>query len=201
MLPDRHVNTVRFSQRWIPPAFSFLLLSMPTVKVGKNVMRVLMALITTGFFLFTAVSWKNFESEELLGLKVSLERLPEKSRVIGLSYIKESSLIKGRPFIQIFAYGQVYKGGELNFSFADFGPSLVVYREFRRKPWTRGLEWYPERVRRNDFSFFDYAIINASKELHLSIASDPHLHPVTDEGTWRLYEVLGRSIENSALIP
>lgn len=201
VLPDRHVNTVRFAQRWIPPAFSFLLLSMPTVKMGKNIIRVVMTLVITSFFLYTAISWKNFESVELSGLKASLEALPEKPRVIGLSYIKESPLIKGRPFIQIFAYSQVYKGGELNFSFADFGPSLVVYQEFRKKPWTRGLEWRPERARRKDFWFFDYAIINAPRTVHLEISTDPRLQPLTDEGTWRLYKVLDGSIENSGLIP
>jgi hypothetical protein len=125
------------------------------------------------------------------GLKESLDALPEAPRVLGLSYIKESAIVKGRPFIQVFAYSQVLRGGELNFSFADFGPSLVVYRQRRMLPWTSGLEWFPERARKSDFQFFDYSLINADKKLHAALGSEPILKPITQEGRWRLYKITG----------
>lgn len=201
VLPEKHVNTIWFCQRWVPPAFSFLLLSMPAPKIRKKIFRVAAVVIVAGFFMSTAISWRLFESIELSGLKDSLNALPKTPRVLGLSYIKESSFIKRRPFIQVFAYSQVYKGGELNFSFADFGPSLVVYKEFRVKPWTRGLEWYPNRLKREDFQHFDYLIVNAPFGLHSRIMKEAQLQPVTRQDRWRLYAILSESEESSDYIP
>jgi hypothetical protein len=189
VLPDKQTNTIRFCQRWVPPAFAFLLLSLPELRIKKNILTAAVLTIVTVFFGLTSLNWIAFESSEMSGLKESLAVLPEAPGVIGLSYIKESSIVKGRPFIQVFAYSQLYKGGELNFSFADFGPSLVVYRQRRVIPWTSGLEWFPEKVRRSDFQYFDYALINADEKLHAALSSEPILKSITQEGRWRLYKI------------
>ncbi len=189
-LPDMHTNTTRFSQRWAPAALVFLLLGLPAPRQKKNILTVAAVVIVAGFFLITSLNWIAFEKSELSGLKESLSVLPQSPRVIGLSYIKESAIVQGRPFIQVFAYSQVHRGGELNFSFADFGPSLVVYRQRRRIPWTSGLEWFPERTKKGDLLFFDYALINAEKKSHEAIAAEPYLKPMTQEGRWRCYKVL-----------
>ena len=114
---------------------------------------------------------------------------PPAPRVIGLSYIRDSAIVRGRPFIQVFAYSQVLRGGELNFSFADFGPSLVVYRQRRRIPWTSGLEWFPDRAKKGDLLFFDYALINADERAHEAIALEAYIKPVTGKGRWRCYKI------------
>jgi hypothetical protein len=162
---------------------------MPRLK--KNILTVSAAVAVAGFFLVTSLNWVAFEKSEMSGLEESLAALPQTPRVVGLSYIKDSAIVRGRPFIQVFAYSQVYRGGELNFSFADFGPSLVVYRQRRRLPWTSGLEWFPERAKKGDLLFFDYALINAEEKTHEAIASEAYLKPVTREGRWRLYKVTG----------
>lgn len=188
ILPDKHVNTIQFAQRWIPPAFCMIILSLPPLRLKSWIVQIGASMVVVGFVLVTSFSWVMFESEDLSGLQKTLNALPENPRVIGLSYIRESSIVHGTPFIQVFAYSQVFRGGELNFSFADFGPSLVVYRERRRLPWTSGLEWFPEHAWVRDFQFFDYALINASNELHAQLTGIDLLKPVTNQGKWRLYK-------------
>src|SRR5262249_49138015 len=96
----------------------------------------------------------------------------------------------GRPFLQGFAYAQVFRGGELNFSFAEFAPMAVVYKTQRARPWTRGLEWFAEGVMPSDFAYFDFAIVNAQPAQHAAfLATLPKLTPVTGEGRWRLYRI------------
>ncbi len=189
VLPDKQTNTIRFCQRWMPPAFAFLLLSLPEPRIRKNILTASVMAIVVVFFALTSLNWIAFESSEMSGLRESLAALPPAPRVLGLSYIKESTIVKGRPFIQVFAYSQVYRGGELNFSFADFGPSLVVYDQPRHPPWTLGLEWLPEKAKNSDLSFFEYSLINADDDLHASLKANSVLQQITSKGRWRLYKV------------
>jgi hypothetical protein len=189
ILPDKHTNTIRFCQRWVPPALAFLLIGLPEIKIRKSALTAAVFASLLAFFTLTSVSWIAFERSELSGLSESLKALPQKPRVIGLSYLKESAIVRGRPFIQVFSYAQVYRGGELNFSFADFGPSLVIYREPRRLPWTSGLEWFPERAKKSDLLCFDYAVVSGDERLHEAISKDATLVPETRGGRWRLYKI------------
>jgi hypothetical protein len=189
VLPDKYTNTIRFSSRWLPPALVFLLLALPRPRIRKDILTALVTPLLVAFFIITSLNWVAFERSDLSGLKESLAALPPAPRVLGLSYIKESSIVRGWPFIQVFAYAQVYRGGELNFSFADFGPSLVVYRERRRLAWTGALEWLPERARKADLLFFDYVLVNGDDRVHGSLIADRILMPLTQSGHWRLYKV------------
>lgn len=188
ILPDKQANTIRFCQRWLPPALGFLLLGLPEVKAQKKVLTAAAFSVLAAFIALTALNWTAFERDELSGLRQSLAALPLKPRLIGLSYVEESDFVRGRPFIQVFSYAQVYRGGELNFSFADFAPSLVVYRRPRVPPWTSGLEWFPEQVTRSDLAFFDFALVSGDDKLHAGVARDEGLTPVTFGGRWRLYK-------------
>jgi hypothetical protein len=189
VLPDKHTNTIKFSTRWVPPALAFFVIGLPEIRVRKTLLGPVAGAVLVFFLGLTSLDWVAFERSELSGLREALAALPPAPRLIGLSYVKESSIVQGSPFIQVFAYGQVYRGGELNFSFADFGPSLVVYRQRRRIPWTNGLEWFPERAKKTDLLFFNYALINGGKKFHESFAEDPALRPATGAGRWRLYQV------------
>jgi len=189
VLPDKHTNTIRFCQRWVPPGLAFLLLGLPEIKVRKSVLTAAVVTSLLAFFALTSLNWMAFERSELSGLGEALEALPQKPRVIGLSYLKDSAVVRGRPFIQVFSYAQVYQGGELNFSFADFGPSLVIYRTPRQLAWTSGLEWFPERAKKSDLLSFDYALVSGDDGLHASVARDRTLLPLASSGRWRLYKI------------
>jgi hypothetical protein len=187
--PDKYMNTIFFASRWLPPALVFLLLALPSPSFRRVSARTVALAAATVFFLTTAVYWRIFETRELTGLSACLERLPPSPRVLGLDLIKESDYFKDRPFLQLFAYAQVYKGGQLNFSFAEHYSGLVAYRTKRDVRWTGALEWHGERVKQTDFASFDFVIANGEEKDHRALSSFAGLSPVTLTGRWRLYRV------------
>ncbi len=196
VLPDKYMNTIRFGQRWIPPAMILIILAVPNLSINPRLRTIVAASTVAVFIAVTSASWSRFEKIELSGLPEALRQLPEKPSVIGLSYMMESEYVKGRPFIQIFAYAQVEKGGKLNFSFAEFSPCLVIYKEPFRREWTGGLEWFPSRAKESDLLFFDHAIISCKNDCHENLQRHSILRPKTFEGNWRLYKIV-RSIESN----
>lgn len=188
-LPDKHTNTIQFAARWMPAAAILFVLAVPAPAVLPRLQPALAVVTAAVFCLATAMAWQRFERDELSGLPEVLAALPDGPRVIGLDFVKDSAVVEERPFLQTFAYAQVVHGGTLNFSFAGFAPSLVVFRDPRPRPWTGGLEWFAEWVRASDFQYFDYALVNGSDEQHRELAAQTKLLPQTDHGRWRLYRV------------
>jgi hypothetical protein len=189
VLPQLHQNTIAFASRWLPLAALTLLLGVPAPRGDRSLRNASAFAAVAVFIVVTSLAWVRFERQEWAGLSESLSALPPNPRVIGLDYVRTSPIVKGRPFLQGFAYAQVVRGGQLNFSFAEFAPMGVVYRTPRARPWTRGLEWFAERVTRSDFSHFDYALVNAEGWWHSSLAASGALTPVTGQGRWRLYRI------------
>ena len=187
VLPVKAMNTIYLAERWLPCALAALVLASPAPRLGR-VARLVPAMALAAFVAATAVYWIACERTSLAGLDAVLRALPPRPRVLGLSFA-HSPLLRGEPFRQTFAYAQVVRGGELNFSFADFAPELVVYREPRTPPWTSGLEWFPERARTRDAAFFDFVVASGGERDHERLRSGLGLEPVTAAGTWRLYRV------------
>jgi len=189
VLPDQHSNTILFGLRWLPIAGALALLACPPVR-AKAIATRLVPLVILALLSFGTIStWREFESEELSGLAESLAALPEQPRVIGLDFVKHSALVMDRPFLQMFAYAQVLKGGQLNFSFADFVPSPVVFRDLGHRRWTLGLEWFAERVLTSDLAFFDYALVNGNEAVHERFTRLFGVPAMTGQGRWRLYRL------------
>jgi hypothetical protein len=189
ILPDKFMNTIQFWQRWGPPAATLMILAVPA-PLKQALLRQAMACVVLALFVFqVALAWLEFETKELSGLKRSLSELPQGQRTLGLNMLGKSNIVHGQPFIQIFAYAQVLKGGELSFSFAQFSPCLVVYKKPFVPPWTGGLEWFPNRVKRRDLLYFDYVIVGGGPRVHNMTGATPELEAVTDSGVWRLYRV------------
>ena len=192
VLPDKYMNTIRFAQRWAPPAMIALLLSFPAPKLPNSLQNVAAVLVLASLCTATAFTWKAFEQQELSGLASTLAALPENPKVLGLSMIRHSRYIKGYPFIQIFAYSQVLRGGWLNFSFAQFSSSLVAFKNFT-PPWTNGLEWFPRSVKESDLNYFEFLIYGAPQEMQAQLSENPRLVPVNDQDVWRLYKIRPRT--------
>ena len=192
LLPEKHTNTIQFASRWVAPGLVLLMLSLPSPTIRAPFRSLVPAASLAVYALSTSLAWITFERTELTGLQAALDHLPPAPRVLGLDFVKKSEIVSGRPFLQTFAYAQVLRGGELNFSFADFGPSLVVYREPRHPGWTQGLEWYPERVQDSDFRWFDHVIASGDERIHERLSRHRLLSAVTHDGIWRLYRVEGR---------
>jgi hypothetical protein len=190
LLPDLRTNTIMFAKRWAPCAVVLLLLATPPPRWRPSAhyavaFAVLVAVVGT-----TTSAWIRIDRREYAGLAASLRALPERQRVLGLDLARHSDFVKGRPFLQTFAYAQVWRGGELNFSFADFAPSPVVYKTGRIPTWTNGLDWYPDLVQQSDLEQFDYALVNADDAMHRSFVERFAVAPaVSDQGRWRLYRL------------
>ncbi len=190
--PEKYMNTIFFSQRWLPFSFILLSLALPAAEINRKIRIAIVLFIVLFLVIVISNKWYLFEKKELSGLERSLISLPENKRVIGLDFVKTSEYLKGRPFLQTFSYAQAYKGGQLNFSFAEHSTGIVIYKEPRRRTWTPGLEWIPERVTNRDIVQFDYALVNGFDQTHLHFSRLPYLKEVTKEGEgrWRLYEVV-----------
>ncbi len=189
VLPYKLENTIRFGQRWMPLAMLFALLAAPVPALGPRLRRLIGAALLVGLVGATASAWIAFEAVELVGLEESLAALPDDRRLLGLNYEPESPRIAGYPTLQTFAYSQVLHGGTLNFSFADFAPCLVVYRQPRERPWTSGLEWFPRWARHSDFQYFDYVLLHGDAAAHQIMAERAGLVPVSASLPWRLYRI------------
>jgi hypothetical protein len=188
--PDRYMNTISFANRWLPCGLILILVAIPPPKWHRHLNALVAICLLAAFSMKTTQIWHRFEQQELAGLATSLQYLPKNQRVIGLDFIKRSKYLKGRPFLQTFAYAQALKGGKLNFSFAEHASSIVRYKKPRNISWRSGLEWYAERARKADFLQFDYALIHANSRRHRALASRSYLKPVTRNGTWRLYRII-----------
>jgi hypothetical protein len=110
--------------------------------------------------------------------------------VLGLDLLKESTWVRGRPFLQTFAYAQVLQGGTVNFSFADNAPVPVSYRLMRPKSWTHALLWDGEEARPADALAFDYLLVGGEAPRHEALPGRFPVEAVTHEGRWRLYRVV-----------
>jgi hypothetical protein len=187
-LPDKTHNTIRFAQRWMPIAFFLAVLAVPAALRRRGIAAALACGLALAFSARTAVGWRAFERVELSGLEQSLAALPERPRVLGLDLVKRSDVVRGRPFLQTFAYAQLLRGGSLAFSFVVFPSSLVGLRVWRPEPWTRNLVWNAEWVRPEDATHFDFVLVNGRDDAaHEAIARRLRLGAITREGRWRLY--------------
>ena len=187
MLPVKAMNTIFLAERWLPCALAVLVVAAPAPRLGRAG-RPLAAVLLAAFVAGTSAFWIACERTSFSGLDAVLGALPVAPRVLGLSWAR-SPLVAGDPFRQTFAYAQVARGGELNFSFADFAPALVVYREPRKPAWTSGLEWFPERATRSDLGSFEFVIAGGGERDHARLRTGLGLEPATAGGTWRLYRL------------
>lgn len=188
VLPDFAVRTTAFHSRWLPAAVALAVVALPGPKgrIGTWVGTALLAALGVR----TAVAWRTVERDELTGLRESLSALPDRPRTIGLDFLKTSATVRGLPFLHVPAYAQVVRGGTLNFSFAEFGSTLVVFGPGAPpRRWTTGLDWNPDQVRWSDFLQFDVALVGAAPELHRKFSSSGPLEPLTRTGLWRLYRI------------
>lgn len=187
--PDKYMNTIYFSSRWLPCGMILLLLSLPAPDFNKTIRRICTIAIVVLFSISTALTWLAYNTEELAGLESALKAVPLHSRIVGLDFVKESQYIKNRPFLQLFAYAQVMAGSELDFSFAEHSSGIVRYKTKRIFPWTPGLEWFPERLRKSDLQHFDYALVNGNAETQKIFLSIERVTPLKMAGRWHLYKL------------
>lgn len=191
--PDKWMNTIVFAQRFAPIATFLLVLAVPSPRLRASVVGAYAVVVATVFAFVTTMGWVLFDVDELSGLSPSLAAIHGPTRLLGLDFRRESGLVKGQPFLQLFAYGQAMHGGEVGFSFAEHMSSIVAYREPRRVRWTPGLEWFPGRVSQRDLAHFDYVLVVGEDSHHERFAAFSSATPLVREGHVRLYRLPARA--------
>ena len=183
--PMQYMNTIGFASRWMPIAVTFFLLSLPMPKMPVIYRSGIPLLLAIALFGTTGFRWHEFETKENTGLTDALDAIPDYASVLGLDYVKSSTILRGRPYMQTFAYAQAVHSSKINFSFAEHQNGII--RTNNRSTQSAYLEWYAEHVQGEDFARFDYALINAPPQFHAIFSSLQILKPVTTQGQWRLY--------------
>jgi hypothetical protein len=190
LLPVKLQSTVFFGLRWLPIGLMLVVLAAPAPKLASRALRTVTACILLAYCAATAGAWRTFEAEEMSGMSQAIAALPENPRVLGLDIVQYSECIKGRPFVQMFAYAQAEHGGMLNFSFAELPHSFVTFRDPAEAVplWTPGLEWNALKLDPLDLNYFDYALVNGSDNAHEGLVRRGFV-PATQSGRWRAYAV------------
>lgn len=190
ILPSKYQNTIFFSDRWMPFGGALVFLAFPIPQIGRLWRNTIAVALMALFICYTTVKWRAFEKTELSGLREAVEVLPDKPRLLGLDFVRESRIVKPHAaFLQMPAYGQIYRGGNLNFSFADFPQTFVQYKSHEPHPWTSGLEWSPLKLQMKDLQHFDFVLVNADASGQALISGRPELVQMTTTGHWRLYRI------------
>jgi hypothetical protein len=191
VLPSTYQRTAFLGERWMPSVFVLFALAWRPLGLTTRLRFVLPSLAwlaCVGFVGWTAWIWQNVERNEYSGMHAVLRTLPPQPTVLGIDLGRRSAWLKiHRPFLQGFAYAQVTHGGRLNDSFAEIPSSLVLFRSSRRKPWTEGLGWYPQRLQMSDLTHFSHVVVFASDAQHRAFSLRWSLSPLTHKGRWRLY--------------
>lgn len=190
-LPDGNSSSTLVAVRWMPYACAFLLIAAPPLPFGdrRGLNRISFAVAAFALIALvgiTTAQWRKFEQREYAGFMNAIRSLPEDPSVLGLSFYQSSEYIHGYPFFHSAAYGQLIRGGRIHFSFADF-PFCPVAHRSTPHPWTPRLEFYPQRLQKNDLQYFTHVLIGAPEQLHAKVAQEHGLTPVTKADRWRLY--------------
>jgi len=189
VLPDKFLNTIQFATRWLPCAVSLLCLAGPGPALRSPLRRAFLGLMYLSFTLGTVDRVISYNSDELDGLELSLARVPAKSRVLGLDFLKVSqNFPHAQPFLHLSSYATVWHAATTQFDFGQHGSGLIR-GPYSPTPWTPGIEWVAEWAQPRDLLYFDYALVGAPAELHRRFRLAQWMVPVTHSGTWRLYRI------------
>jgi hypothetical protein len=196
VLPDLFAGTLFFSDRWLAPGIVALLLSLHCIPWNPQILASSFCVIVGLYSAVTTVNWMEFEKEEMSGLTQAISALPASSSVFGVALNPESNILTGVPRLHMFAYAQVLKGGKLNFSFAQFHNSLVMFKD-PRPLWGRILVQLREVPPLPLLYGHEYLLVGADDSHHRHLASTPYLRARTNSGNWRLYKIERKTIEGA----
>jgi hypothetical protein len=188
LLPEKQGMTIRLASRWLPSGLALAVLAVPIPQLDARLLRAATVAVLTLTSAATTLAWRTVALTDLAGLRESLLALPAEPRLLGLNFLRQSAVLRGDPYYNLFAWSQVLHGGDLNSTFAALPSSLVV-RSGPLPPWTPDLEFFSSRVQRSDLGWFDYVLVSGAPPSQAPFLGEPLLEPVTTEGMWRLYRV------------
>ena len=191
--PDKGMNTVRASQRWIPLAFQAMVLATPrpTRLWWQRLYQLAVSTVAVCFLVATVLAWSRFQSEDASGLQEATADIPTNSRVLTLDFIGFGSIFLTRAVMHAGDLAQVEKGAIPNSTFAD-NPAAFV-RFARKRAYTQLLEWYPNQLRLSDLEQSDVALIGGPWKVQDEASHLGNLHPfrpINDGKYWHAYQII-----------
>lgn len=185
LLPDKFLNSILFSLRWLPFALALGMLSFDLERTSTAT-KTFIAGVAIGAMIALAKGWHDTEKTELDGFKSAAEAATPGGRLLGLDYIKHSSTLV-RPYLQIFAYTSIKGVREFSFSFIEHGSSIVTADPPRKIHWTPGLEWFAERFVDEDFDYFSQILVNAKGDELTRFDQRNDFERCSPPARWQLY--------------
>lgn len=190
VLPDKEMGTFFFASRWLAPGMALLLLALPGIPFKSSLVEVSLCGIVCLYCIMTTAVWTQFERKYMTGLVQAIQALPKYPSVFGVNASSSNSEILGRPLLHSYAYAQAFKGGKLNFSFADFPSSLVTFRQGKFNSFWE-LHWNLRQLPPMSLlTDYDYALVGNEGAYHRYLESNSHFQALTHSGYWRLYKIL-----------
>ncbi len=180
-LPAIVGKTMHFGSRWLAPAIALVLLGLPDLGIRKSVARALVLVVVWSYGSATALAWWRADRREIAGLEEVLEKIPPRTRLMGLMRREHSDYVNGYPYFHLYAWAEVRRGARTHFSFADHPTSPVVFRQLPRQ-----LPYHPMFLQPRDLVHFDQLLVFGSSETFEQL---PGLRTVIATGEWRLFEI------------
>lgn len=189
VLPNVYMNTIFFSERWLPLGLVLCALALPPPKVPRPVV------ILTGIALFawtsfaTQEQWRSWESQRLEGFFDSMDKIGAEDRVLGIVFYDGEHGAKGRPELQFFAYAQALRGAGIFFEFTEHYSGAVQFKSPTGPNIYRHLVWKPGTVTREQAHQFSSILVSAPPNMHSHIQRHLSLAQVgTETSLWRVYK-------------
>lgn len=190
ILPSIYMNTIFFNQRWLPCALVLLLLSLPAPRLPRMYLRTLGLGLVVAFSLTAAKFYKEWEAEQLDGFQAAIGQITPEDRVLGLNLNDHSTLMKGRPSLQLFAYAQALRGADIHFSFTEHHSGAVQFRTRPELNPERHLVWNPAKVRPANLAGFNVVLLHADDDEHTLFRKKLGLPaPESSARPWRIYRL------------
>lgn len=190
VLPWSYMNTIFFSQRWLPCGMTLLLLALPAPNIPRVYGITVGITLTLIFSMATIKAWRDWEGEQMGGFIEAIGKLEKDDRVFGVDMFGGSLYVKGRPGLQLSSYAQALRGCDTNFSFTEHYSGIVQYLDQQRLNPTRQLIWLPYQTKQQHLLGFNKVLINGDSDVHAFSREKLQIDPVDNSSaTWRLYRI------------
>jgi hypothetical protein len=142
--------------------------------------------IAAGSLLLVAGRFQAFGAESA-GVRSLLSLAEPNRRMLSLVDDPSSGALPGAPYLHIACWYQVWKGGIVDFSFAEFFPNRFRYRAGMDPPLPYNVEWRPRQFnwRVHGGALYDYFLVRGAWTPFDGATSRVEL--VARDGPWALY--------------
>mgnify|MGYP003407157275 FL=1 len=130
-------------------------------------------------------------SVEASALSTVLARVPERAKLLCLTYDNQGQVARSNPYLHACAYAQAERGGFLALSRVDYGWTVPLRRRKAAvaPPPAYGSEWDPTLVQRDPglLAFYDTVLVIGKEPREMTILMNTPYRLVARRGVFMLY--------------